>query len=121
MTYTDVVERPTGKWASLDLTQGSPSTRWTGSLDLTNGPASSQVRYMVQAVNGVGLVSLDTNLGAYFTPAPFSVPQPVDRPPTSSEAGDHTGVCQYATDSGNLPRVDRCERDSQGQQPSPRG
>ncbi len=53
-------------WQSLDLIQnGEDSTLWEGSL----GTATPQdIRYIVQAVNGVGLVSLATNLGAYYIP-----------------------------------------------------
>src|SRR5262249_51771292 len=38
------------------------STLWTGTLPVT-GP----VHFMVQAVNGVGLVTLDDNVGAFYT------------------------------------------------------
>ncbi len=57
-----------GRWRSLDLTQDEADTLlWTGTLDLQgNDPAD--VRYMIQAVNGVGLVSLLTNQGRYYTP-----------------------------------------------------
>ncbi|MCB0131377.1 MAG: hypothetical protein KDD78_11025, partial [Caldilineaceae bacterium] len=57
-----------GSWLPLDLTQNdSDSTRWDGTL-LLNGTPASHVRYMVHAVNGVGLVSIATNLGATYTP-----------------------------------------------------
>jgi hypothetical protein len=36
-------------------------------------PQSSGLKYVVQAVNGIGLVSLDDNLGAYYSVAAFSV------------------------------------------------
>jgi VCBS repeat-containing protein len=67
VTYT-AVNGPTGVWQSFDLTQHpTETTLWEGSLDLA-GTDPLDVRYMVQAANGVGLVSLATNLGAYYIP-----------------------------------------------------
>ena len=72
ITYTLCPEPPfecNGEWVSLDLVQNnSDSTLWEEKLPL-DGISWPDIRYMVQAVNGVGLVSLDTNLGAYYTPA----------------------------------------------------
>ncbi|HEY3057614.1 MAG TPA: hypothetical protein VGL99_01430, partial [Chloroflexota bacterium] len=82
VTYTTVTTSGpfAGKWQSLDLarvappfTTLNPSTRWVGSLPLPAGQSTADIRYMVQAVNGVGLVSLGTNLGAYYTPGPDTV------------------------------------------------
>jgi CSLREA domain-containing protein len=68
VTYTALGGPLHGTWQSLDLMQSpDDSTLWQGSLPL-NGTAAQDVRFMVQAANGVGLVSLDTNLGAYYTP-----------------------------------------------------
>ncbi len=54
------------KWQSLDLVQdATESALWTGTLPL-GASTPSAFRFMVQAVNGVGLVSLDLNLGAYY-------------------------------------------------------
>ncbi len=51
-------------WQSLDLTQDKDeSTLWTGTL---SGVQAGDLRFMVQAVNGVGLVTLATNMGEYF-------------------------------------------------------
>jgi hypothetical protein len=56
------------RWQSLDLSQSATdSTLWTGTLALTGGTSSNDLRFMVQAVNGVGLVAMDDNLGAYHT------------------------------------------------------
>ncbi len=56
-------------WASVDLTQAAgDSTRWTGGIDLPPGEDADNLRFMVQAVNGVGLVGIDDNQGTYFTP-----------------------------------------------------
>jgi hypothetical protein len=63
-----------GRWAPVDLTAGSGDSKlWTGSLAL-NGTDPSTVRFMVQAVNGAGLTTLATNLGAYYTAAPAGPP-----------------------------------------------
>ena len=63
VTYTGVTA---GQWQSLDLVQdSSDSTLWTGTL---TGVTPDAVEFIVQAVNGVGLVSLDDNLGAFYRP-----------------------------------------------------
>ena len=65
---------PSGTWTSVHLTQcGTPAPtvcesttdtqQWMGQLG--SPPVSG--KYIVQAVNGVGLVSLDDNLGAYYS------------------------------------------------------
>lgn len=59
-----------GRWESVDLRQDSvDSTLWTGTLTLPAGVNAGDVRYIVQAVNGVGLASLDDNFGTYYAPA----------------------------------------------------
>ncbi len=68
VTYTAVSGAFNGSWQSLDLFQSSAdSTIWENTLPL-NGIPAQDMRFMVQAANGVGLVSLNTNLGAYFIP-----------------------------------------------------
>ena len=58
-----------GAWSSLDLTQSSDvSTRWTGTLTLPPGQQPADVRFIVQAANGVGLVSVEDNEGQEFVP-----------------------------------------------------
>jgi CSLREA domain-containing protein len=57
-----------GVWQSLDLTQRENDTRvWEGTLPL-NGMDPDNIRYIVQAVNGFGLVTQALNDGAFFTP-----------------------------------------------------
>jgi hypothetical protein len=52
------------KWQSLDLTQdATDTTLWSGTL-----ATAASIQFMVQAVNGVGLVTLDTNAGVYYQP-----------------------------------------------------
>lgn len=79
------------QWQSLDLTQDPVDGRvWQGTLNL-EGTAAEAIRYMVQAVNGVGLVTRRDNLGAYFIPeiepeTPLPPPKPItieiEAPPT---------------------------------------
>ena len=78
-TYTADSGPYAGQWQSLDLTRDPlDSTLWQGVLPL-NGTNPQAIHYMVQAVNGVGLVSLSTNLGAHYTPGSVTP----NRAPTS--------------------------------------
>jgi len=101
VTYTDGA----GTWASVPLTQcTSPppgvcgtttdTQLWMGQL--ASPPAN--LKYIVQAVNGVGLVSLDDNLGAYYAYA-ASPPPPaaattlaLNSPPTNIVYGQTPAV-----------------------------
>ncbi|MHA3703164.1 beta strand repeat-containing protein [Jatrophihabitans sp. YIM 134969] len=66
-----------GTWQSVDLTQDAgDSTLWTGQVALPAGASASDVRFMVQAVNGVGVVGVDDALGAYHRVDVPSVPPP---------------------------------------------
>lgn len=68
VTYTAVNGPFAGQWLSMDLLQNPvDSTLWEGLLSLPN-TQPEDLRFMVQAVNGVGLVSLSTNLGKYYIP-----------------------------------------------------
>ena len=74
VTYSTVKGDLAGQWQSLDLTQNAAdSTLWTGTLNLNN-TQPQDVRYIVQAVNGVGLVSSATNLGVYYIPGADTQP-----------------------------------------------
>ncbi|MCB0155384.1 MAG: hypothetical protein KDF65_11365 [Anaerolineae bacterium] len=80
ITYTDLSQPFPRTWQSLDLTQNSSnSTVWEGNLAL-GGTDPADIRYFVQAANGVGLVSLDTNQGAYYIP--MAEIDPADQLPT---------------------------------------
>ena len=66
VTYTGV---DPGQWESLDLTQDpTDSTLWSGTLSGLSSAQIAAMRFVVQAVNGVGLVSLDDNFGAGYQP-----------------------------------------------------
>jgi hypothetical protein len=59
-----------GTWEYLPLEQHpQDSTLWTATLPLPgDGTPSGEVRFIVQAVNGVGLVSVALNGGKYYRP-----------------------------------------------------
>ncbi len=71
VTYTgvDVPAGASGEWESLDLTQDpTDSTLWSGTLPGLSASQISDLQFVVQAANGVGLVSLDDNQGSYYRP-----------------------------------------------------
>src|SRR5206468_9734538 len=108
VTYTAQSGPFAGHWQSLDLAQtalDSDSTLWEGSL-LLNGTAPEDVRYMVQAVNGVGAVALDTKLSAYHVPdesegirAPTTIA--LLTPPTSGAYGTVVTFKAQLTSNGS--------------------
>ncbi len=76
ISYTALTGPFAGQWQSLDLTRNAlDSALWEGTLDLQGTPAN-EVRFIVQAVNGVGVVALDTNTGAYYVPG--GIPSPTE-------------------------------------------
>ncbi len=99
--YTAVAGDLYGQWQALDLTQDALDSRaWKGTLTVT-GTAPDDVRFMVQAVNGVGLVATATNMGSYFIGgvdpgATSSDAQPTSvtllAPPTSGPYATETAV-----------------------------
>ncbi len=81
MTYTAGPSGGSGSWASLDLAQcvaplpaacgtTEDSRIWKGVL--SSAPAN--IQFVVQAANGIGLVSFDDNLGSYFTATASGAP-----------------------------------------------
>ena len=57
-------------WVSVDLAQnGDDSTLWEGAVTLPPSADPTDLRYMVQAVNGVGLVTISDLLGSFHTAA----------------------------------------------------
>ena len=82
VTYTNPPEGSgPGTWQSIDLEQADDDpTIWEASLTIAD-PGS--IVFMVQAVNGVGKVTLDNNLGSFYRHG--SIPGPLDPdadPPT---------------------------------------
>ena len=97
------------RWASLDLTQdATDSTLWTGTLPGVAAPAS--LRFLVQAVNGLGLVSFDDAFGSYYRVAgtvgvaaapPAATALHLQSPPTGGVFGDTTSVTAVLTSGGS--------------------
>ena len=114
VTYTATSGPLAGQWQSLDLAQTADSRVWEGQLALDGTPAAN-IRYIVQAVNAVGLVTLVDNAGAYYTPGVdpsnsghTAKLQPVTleivAPPTSGAFGTPiTLQARLTSDSGALP------------------
>ncbi|HVN53896.1 MAG TPA: choice-of-anchor Q domain-containing protein [Anaerolineaceae bacterium] len=81
-----------GTWQPLDLTHVTHDpdpTLWTGTLPLPDNTTAQDILFMVEAVNGAGLTTLATNLGAYYSLAPANPTPPaataisLQSPPTS--------------------------------------
>jgi CSLREA domain-containing protein len=105
VTYTATDGPFAGSWKSLDLIQNaSDSSLWEERLAL-NGTLPGELRYIAQAVNGVGLVALDTNLGAYYTPG-FEVEPTVPTslnlisPPTTGPYGTQASFTAELSSEG---------------------
>jgi VCBS repeat-containing protein len=93
VTYTATSEPLYGVWQSLDLVQNQDNTLiWEGTLPL-NGTYPDDVRFMVQAVNGVGMVSASTNLGLAYIPGV----DPNDRIPTNLTLNINQTSAPYGT------------------------
>ena len=93
VTYTGTSGTGTDTWQSIDLAQdATDSTLWTGSLTLPSTTAAANLRFMIQAVNGVGLVSLDDNLGAYYAAAGPSTMPPTATTLSLDSSAPTTGV-----------------------------
>ncbi len=106
VTYTAESAPLHGAWRSVDLAQDPiDSTLWTGTFALMIGQEVADVRYLVQAVNGVGLVGLDNNLGEGYTPGvPVGVPTPpatqvtsIALDPTAADGISGTSLAAAAT------------------------
>lgn len=71
---------PCGEWHALDLgQQGDDTTKWGGQLDAD----ANAVRFVALAANGVGVVGISNNMGAYYG----GMPAPATRTPTSIVLG----------------------------------
>ena len=95
-----------GLWQSIDLVQNeNDSTVWTAVLPL-NGVPAEDVRFIVQAANGVGLVSAATNLGAFYSGAGtaegdlLATAVTLQSPPTSGAYSSEISVSAVLTADG---------------------
>lgn len=109
IVYTFDSGATSGLWLPLDLQQDAvDSRRWSGTLHLGNASAAD-LRFVVQAVNGVGLVTMMTNKGAYYRAGvdPAVPPQgqlpltlSLDQPATSGPYGGQQAFTAVATANG---------------------
>ncbi len=100
-------------WTSLDLTQDpTDSTLWTGTLPSGAVTPLSNLRFIVQSVNGVGLVTLDDNNGAYYrigasdtAPEPAATHLAISSPAAngSFSYGQSITVAADLTEDGGAP------------------
>jgi hypothetical protein len=96
LTYTGEHGPFHGAWASLDLTQDpNDSTLRTATLALPAGQDPGDVRFLLQAVNGVGVVGLDNNLGAGYTPGVTVGVTSPDATPTKLTVGAVPATVNY--------------------------
>jgi CSLREA domain-containing protein len=113
VTYSGVTTPAsgTGEWQSLDLTQdATDSTLWTGTLTGLTQSQIADLKFMVQAANGVGLVSLDDNDGSYYVPGQItgglqsqalqSSSLTLNSPPSSGGYGSSVPVSATLTSDG---------------------
>ena len=104
-TYTALNGPYAGQWRSLDLQRSTnDSTVWEGTLPL-NGTAYTDIRFVVQAVNGVGLVSLVTDLGRDYIPGNPTAPNlptslTLSSPATSGPYGSQATFEAVLTSNG---------------------
>ena len=107
-----------GHWESVDLAQdtGDPSL-WTGTLTLPSGASPGSVAFMVQAANGDGRITLDTNVGAFYrfgsipgtepvagAPAPAGTTLTLDPSlPSAVKYGESFNASATLTTSGGNP------------------
>ncbi len=96
-------------WTSLDLSQcvaplptacsGADSRLWAGRL----AGMPTNLKYVVQAASGVGLVALDDNRGAYYAlggVTPAATMDALVSPPTSATVGDNVSITTKLTFAG---------------------
>jgi Ca2+-binding RTX toxin-like protein len=71
-----------GAWQSIQLQQdANEATLWKGTLTTANPGA---IDFMVQAVSGVGRVTLDSNLGAFYRHGSLPGPPPPGQDPPAA-------------------------------------
>lgn len=111
VTYTATAGAWAGRWVSLDLVQdAADSTLWSADLPLPGGLRAGDIRYVVQVVNGVGLVAFHSRQGNYFIPdfvegaadanAVVTTVALVE-PPTSAAFGSRVSVTARLTADGS--------------------
>ncbi|MBI3745680.1 MAG: choice-of-anchor C family protein [Chloroflexi bacterium] len=98
-------------WHSVDLRQDpNDSTHWNlaSPILVPSGHSASEIRFLVQAVNGVGLVGINDNYGQDFsvTPTVVGTPNPTHVTLGGATTGTYGTVAQVtATLTGATPLV----------------
>jgi hypothetical protein len=123
-TFCDAGGVCNGRWQTLDppMVQNSDdSTLWEGTLSLGGVPPGN-ILYMVQAVNGVGLVAMADNLGEYYRAGidpgdpsagsdagapPEYTSLELLSPPTSGAYSTAVTLSARLTEAGSEPVVDK--------------
>ncbi|HEX6304597.1 MAG TPA: choice-of-anchor Q domain-containing protein [Anaerolineales bacterium] len=106
--YTALDGPLSGQWQPLDLSQSAvDSKHWEGVLSAADlmGTAPEDVRFIVQAAGGNGLVSLDANKGVYHAPgateASIATSLELEVPPTSGAFGSEVTLVAFLRDESN--------------------
>jgi hypothetical protein len=102
-----------GQWRSVLLTQNpDDSTLWTGTKALPSGQPFQGVRFVVQAANGVGAVSLDVAEGGGYGVEPSGFVDTasviLEQGPVSADSP--MGITAVVTDGTGLPVAGRLVR-----------
>ncbi len=87
-TIPPVLAGQVGHWAPVDLVRDADEeSLWTGVLHLDPGVDPGDVHFAVQALNGVGLVTIDHNVGAFYIPGsiPGNATTPPGPPPAATQ------------------------------------
>lgn len=103
-----------GKWQPLDLARFDPTvdpSLWTGELALPAGQDAAQFQFIVQAINGAGVTTLATNIGAFYRLTPPEPPAPpmgtelafVNPPSTGSYLRDASFTLQLTSAGEPVP------------------
>ena len=104
-----------GEWRVLDLSTVAPKAAaaqtWTGALALPAGQSPTSLVFVVQAANGVGGVTLDTNGGQQYSiqvgdPAPpptLPTSLTLSRPPAGAYRDSRTFTATLTQDGAPVP------------------
>ena len=106
-----------GTWTSLDLTQDTddPDTWTSAPFTPLNGTNVDDLYFIVQAVGGAGLTTLNTNNGAFFSVSPENITPPPPPAattlsfvsPPSSGVYSQDGTFTVHLDSSGTPVADK--------------
>jgi hypothetical protein len=99
-----------GYWASVNLAQDDlDSTHWTGAMPMPAGVDRQDIRFLVQAANGVGAVGLDTAEGDGYSVGGVGTidTSVVKLAQVTPDSDAPLGVTALVTDNAGQPIADR--------------